>query len=664
MKRVLKLVTLVVAVILILVIATLFVIPHFLDAHHYRPLIEREVSKATGRDFSISDDLRFSLFPRAGLAFSDLAMGNPPGFAESDFITVKSFSVRVRLFPLLFKDVRVERFIVNEPRITLIRDREGRGNWTFDPGKATEPATEKPAQTADEFSLPIKALAVGECAVTNGMVILKDRKANRTTEITDIDLVLEHISLDKPIGISLSCRVEGKPLSLDGTVGPLGTSVGRGIIPVDLTCALINELEAHLRGAVENPAGNARIDVTMNTEDFSPRALVEAFDQPFPVNTADPDTFRTVALTAKVRGDAAQVAVTDGEMVLDETTVQFSMKIQDFSRPALNFDIHIDTIDLDRYLPPEAEAKSGEAKKQTVPPVKKSSPVDYEPLRRLIMEGKIRMDACRVAGGRMEALVVKARAKDGILDIDPLQMNLYGGTAGGSATMDVREKTPAVAVRLSVNDLHVCPLLQDMFNKDILEGAAAVDLELSARGDRTEEIKGSLNGRGKLTCSDGAVKGVDLAAMARNVKSAFGLETQAGPRPRTDFAELVVPFTITDGLIAVPAASMKAPFLRLEASGKADLVDETLDFRVTPKAVATIKGQGDETKRSGIRVPLIVTGTFDKPVFRPDLKSILTQEINTRLLEKEPLKKILDKEEVKRLEEPARRILNELIKDR
>ncbi|MCF8142630.1 MAG: hypothetical protein K9N21_01790 [Deltaproteobacteria bacterium] len=41
-------------------------------------------------------------------------------------------------------------------------------------------------------------------------------------------------------------------------------------------------------------------------------------------------------------------------------------------------------------------------------------------------------------------------------------------------------------------------------------------------------------------------------------------------------------------------------FMRLTATGEADLVQETLDFRLTPKGVATLTGKGDTRDRTGI----------------------------------------------------------------
>jgi AsmA protein len=155
-------------------------------------------------------------------------------------------------------------------------------------------------------------------------------------------------------------------------------------------------------------------------------------------------------------------------------------------------------------------------------------------------------------------------------------------------------------------------------------------------GDNAGLIKKTLNGGGKLVFKDGAIKGIDLASMVRNVKVAFGLAEKPGERPKTDFTELAAPFTIKNGLVHTPQTSLKSPLLRIVASGYADLVKETLDMRVEPKVVGTIKGQGDTQDRSGLMVPVVVSGTFAEPKFRPDLKSAITQDIKGLLKDDDP----------------------------
>jgi AsmA protein len=171
-------------------------------------------------------------------------------------------------------------------------------------------------------------------------------------------------------------------------------------------------------------------------------------------------------------------------------------------------------------------------------------------------------------------------------------------------------------------------------------------------------IKKTLNGNGQIRFNDGAIIGIDLAGMIRNVKAAFGLEQKPAQRPRTDFAELNAPFSIKQGLVHTPQTSLKSPLVRVIAAGDANLVKETLDFRVEPKVVATIKGQGDAEQRSGLMVPVLVSGTFSDPQFAPDLAGMAKKQLEQTILGSEEGKQLGDKEG---LEETVKGVLKGLL---
>ena len=88
---------------------------------------------------------------------------------------------------------------------------------------------------------------------------------------------------------------------------------------------------------------------------FSPRDLMAALKQPFPVQTSDPKALQKVSFKAHVKATAEKVSITDGKLGLDESNLKFKMGASQFSRPNLAFDLHLDQINLDRYLPPEPQ---------------------------------------------------------------------------------------------------------------------------------------------------------------------------------------------------------------------------------------------------------------------------------------------------------------------
>jgi AsmA protein len=656
MNKAIKWGLIVCASLVVIVIAVLLIAPAFIDIRDYKPELEKKVAEATGRPFSVGDDLSLSLFPWAGISFSDLRLGNTPAFSEKELITVKSFEVRVKLLPLISKEIQVKRFILNEPKITLVKNKSGQVNWAQPEdmqAKAPAEKTEKGSQAQSaEAGLPIKGLTVGEFAIKNGSVTWIDHTTDTRKEITALSLRLQDVSLERPVKLTFSAMLDNQPLSVDGTFGPVGKDFKQATIPVDLNVKALKQLILQLKGNIKNPASKPGIDMAVEIKAFSPRKLMAALNQTFPVATSDPKALDRVALKASLKGDASKIAVTNGVLNLDESTLNFSLNASDFSRPNLAFDLNLDQINLDRYLPPKSE------KQPTAEKAAEKKPTDYAPLRKLILDGRIQIGQLVANKAKIQNLLLKIKAKNGIFNLDPLKLAMYQGNVSGTGNFNVQTNTPKSSLNLNVENIQAGPLLKDVLEKDILEGVTNAQFKLNMSGQEAAMIKKTLNGNGQVRFNDGAIIGFDLASMVRNVKAAFGAGQNPAQRPRTDFAELNAPFSIKNGLVHTPETRLKSPLVRVVATGDANLVQETLAFRVEPKVVATIKGQGDAEQRSGLMVPVLVSGTFSDPEFTPDLAGVAKKQLEEQILGSGEGAKKLDKEG---LEETAKGVLKSIL---
>ena len=641
MNRTVKWVLIIGVSLMAVFIAALVLLPKFVDLKQYKPRIEAQVSKATGRAFSLGDDLRLSLFPYASLSFSDLHLGSLPGFKEKDVIIVKSFDVRVKLVPLLFKDIQVKRFLLKGARLVLETGSDGRSNWEFSAKTTPElsaktPAeTKKPKKAESGEGLSLKAFTLGELAVTDGSVLWLDHKKKERKEISDVTLLLRDVSLDRPIGVTFSARLDKQPFSLKGNVGPIGKMLGKGTIPLDLSVKAFEQVAIGLKGNVVDPATQPEFDLTINVSPFSPRKLLVAMGKALTVSTSDPAMLNRVSFKAGIKGDSKNVSVSDGVLDMDESKVNFTIKAGSFAKPQVAFNMEIDQIDLDRYLPPADQKKTGEKKigdkepKATAPKEGKKS--DYSKLRQLSLNGKMRIGKLKIKNAKIERVDLSLTGEKGIFNLQPFTMLLYQGDVTGSGIFSVQDDVPRTNIQLKLDNVQAGPLFWDVLKKDFLEGMLKAQIDLIIKGDDAVAIKSTLNGNGNLLFKDGAIKGVDLDGMVHNAKAAFGLAEKGEKVPRTDFSELQVPFSVKNGLVSSVNTALISPLIRLTASGNADLIKELLDFRLEPKLVGTFKGQGDTKDRSGLMVPVLVTGSFSSPKFRPDLEGMFKQEIGKSL---------------------------------
>ena len=98
MKRALKVVGIIVAVLIVIAIA----IPFFIDANSFRPKIESDLSATLGRPVMVGH-LSLSLLS-GSVAADDISIADDPAFSKTPFVQAKSLKVDWRggSFPLIF----------------------------------------------------------------------------------------------------------------------------------------------------------------------------------------------------------------------------------------------------------------------------------------------------------------------------------------------------------------------------------------------------------------------------------------------------------------------------------------------------------------------------------------------------------------------------------
>ncbi len=633
MKGLMKWVLIGGGLLVVLIVGAMVLIPRFVEVQKYKPMIEEVVTGQTGRSFSMGDDIKLSVFPWVGVSLSDIRLGSPKGFESKDMIFVKRFEVRLKVMPLISRKIEVSTFVVDTPRFFLEKAKNGKANWEnigpvtqSDKKKAGsgKKGVEKQDKAAgpSEGKLPIESLIVGNFSILNGSVSYSDQAAGLKKEVTDLDLTLTDISLDKPIGVKLSAQLDGNPILLEGSAGPVGREPGKEDLNFDMTLKVLEQLSIHLKGKVIEPMAAQKIAMDLAVGLFSPRKLFSGMGQVFPVKTADPKVLDKVALEARIEGSATALNLSKGILTLDDSKLIFMLDAKAFDKPDLKFDLSLDSIDLDRYLPPKQEGTGKQNDQQTGDQkVSQQKKTDYGPLRKLVLDGKIKAGSLKAGNVRIQDFLAHVTGKNGVFNLDPLSFNLYQGSVASKVRLDVRRKNPKTQLTLDAKGIQAGPLLKDAIEKEIIEGTMVAAMTLKLKGESPAMVKKSLAGKGELKFVDGAIVGIDIANTVRNATA--GLGGTPAQKPRTDFAELNIPFSADKGIVNIPGASLVSPLVRLMVKGDVNLVKEDLDFRVEPKFVATLQGQGDTKDRSGLMVPLLITGTFDSPKIRPDLKSMI-----------------------------------------
>jgi len=221
---------------LVLLAVLLFAAPFFIDANQYKSLIVDQVEKATGRQIEIGK-LHASLFPWVGVRMDDVHIANPRGFSEpggetGDFLYVKSLDVQVALLPLIGGRYKIERFVLDAPKLQLVRDADGFSNWedlspsaasgTATTQRAAAPSTGAKKRTAGGGSNAIlAALSAQSLRMNNGEVHYRDARSGRNILLNKLNIEVDDVQMKRPISVRVSANLGGDDFSLNGKVGPL-----------------------------------------------------------------------------------------------------------------------------------------------------------------------------------------------------------------------------------------------------------------------------------------------------------------------------------------------------------------------------------------------------------------------------------------------------------
>jgi len=620
-----------------LAIAALLIIPRFVDVQQYKAQIEERVSKAIGCPLTLGGDLRLSLFPWAQIHLADFCIENPPGFDEKYFLTIRHVEIQMASLSLLSNNIRIQSIELKEPRLFLIKNMDGKGNWegigrpsdlSESPKKGEKTGQEEVRKREEiENRLGIAALAASSLSATGGSIWWIDHTNGNRNEIKDLRLNARDLSFDHPIRVKLSALVDDRPFSSEGEVGPIGKDPWKRPIPLDITVTALKEVKVRLKGKIRSLAAKRGFDLAVRVSPFSPRKLVEAMGQALPLNTALADALTKVALSASLKGGTGDISISDGILDIDKSRLTFSLKAKDFFKPDIDFDLKADQIDLDEYLSIAGKRIRGKEEKGGSVSMAKGNGSDYTALRNIVLQGTVRVGKIKVKGARIQDLRLEISGKEGLFSLHPIDLKLYDGEVTGKCSLDVRKDIPRTMIELKAKGIKASPMLKDVMGKDLLEGTLATEISLRMDGNKPNVIRDTLSGTGDFLISDGAIIGIDLDKMIHDVRAAFGVRKGGARRPKTDFGKFHIPFAISKGIASTKDTTLKSSLLSVTAAGKADLVKKTLDFRVIPEFVPTLKAQRASKNGNGLTVPVLVSGTFSSPKFRVDLKAMLRKAL-------------------------------------
>lgn len=614
MRPLLRLLMFVVAAILLSIVGLAAYLNFSFDLNDHRDRLTAEVERLTGRPLEIGGDIGLSLFPWLGIEANALSLGNLPQFGEAPLARVGRIEVRARLLPMLRGEFEVERIIIDGLALELVRTADGQDNWTLPAARGTArpppgAGTDTRSAASPARDLAGLALAIDTLELRAARISLTDAQAGTRHVIDALNFASESIKSGAPFPLRLAFKADS---------GSAAAGAERLLAELALTA-------------------QARLDTA------APRLTLSDLEIDSRIAGAGIPGGK---LALKLQGTASldlatgTAAIDDLLLAFDDTRIQGRIALTDPAVPALEFDLHADRIDVDRYLAVDgasAPPSPGAAAVAVGQAAAASQPAP-DTANTLVAQGRLRIDTLRASGLTISALDTTARADRGLIHLEPLSARLYGGSYQGKLALDTRRQPARLSLDESLQGAELAPLLQDLTGAPArVTGRAEVRARLQADAGAAEVLKRSLAGRIELRVRDGAIKGVNIAQMMREASARLRGETApASGANQTDFTALSATLDAAGGVLRNDDLAMSSPLLRVGGAGSANLLSETIDYRLRTSVVATLAGQGGEDLDNlrGVTVPIRITGSFAQPAFALDLDALIADSLRDRARQK------------------------------
>jgi AsmA protein len=741
--------------IVIIVVAGLVALPFVVDPNDYKDEISTQVEKMTGRNLTLQGDIGLSVFPWIALELGPLSLSNAQGFKADSFAKVDAAEIRIKLMPLLKKQLEMDTVVLDGLVLNLETNKDGKTNWD-DLTQADEVVEEKAKPSQEKSGPALAAISIAGVKLSNANILWSDASKGESFQLRNLNLTTDplvpgeptsletafdlisakpeakaHVTLSSNVTVDMENQqyalndlafttiAEGKSLpftqadiALDGNVSADMVEQMASVKDLVLSVKANNDkqtIDAKMTGEVSSnlatqqtnisnlkltadiadpalPGEKAQLELNSNIsadlqqqtltlsglvmklQDLMMQADIKAdhilgdkpgFNgsvhiKPFNLRKlagdmnielppmADDSTLENVELKTELAGTANSINAKQLDFTLDQSKLTGQFAVNNFSKPAFNFNLKLDQIDADRYLPPVKEGESKPAATPATAAAGGSSELPLDSLRQINAKGTIDIGKMKATGLTSENIHVTIDAADGLVKLTPMSAEMYQGKYNGNVILDARGDKLKLSMDEQVKGVQAGPLLQDMSGDAPITGVANANAKLTGTGASVEEIKQTLNGNGGFSFTDGAVKGINIAEAIRKAKAALsGQKLAASDAPvQTDFSSLSGTFKATNGVIDNQDLALKSPLLRINGAGQASLPKETIDYGLKVSIVGSISGQGGKelAELKGLTIPVKIGGTFSEPKPSVDLASMVKdkakEELKTKAEEK------------------------------
>ncbi len=594
-----------------LVAAALVLLVLFFPWDWMRGPVNRYVSERTGRTFEITRRLDVKLGRTVTVLADGLEFANPSWARDPYLVKAEAAEFDIRLWPLLRGQVILPRISLKQPLLGLQIMPDGRRTWAL--GK----------DTSDPGTVPV----IDQLLVDRGVLnyLAQAQGADIRTEFGIAgDGADQEPGKPAPQVLPLSFQARGswkkEAFVAEGRTGSVLQLSGAQTSPFPVEVkASAGRTSLQAKGSIGNLAALDGLDVNF---DLKGRTLADLYKL---LKVVLPDT-PPYALRGHLgkQGEVWKVGAIQGRLgesdlsgnLAYDTSGTLSLLSGKLQSKSLDFDdlaplIGVPTGASRTTTKTVDKGASSSAAKQVQPAGKvlPTATLDFD--RLTTMNADVWYQAVQVRNTRafpLDRLDTHIKLKDGVLQLDPLDMGLAGGRLAGLIRIDANSKPVAVQARLEARLLQLNQLFPRIERTEGSLGKLNGRIDLAGRGGSGAQILGSSSGTVALLMGKGQLSNILLEFMGLDGGEIIKF-LATGDR-NANLRCAAAAFDVKQGLMTSRALLLDTSDTVINGNGQISLANETLDLMLYP--------QPKDGSILSLRSPLRIGGTFSRPSAGPD----------------------------------------------
>jgi len=584
------------------VIALLIAVPLLLPASLYKSQIEQIATGATGRAFTISGPLHFSLFPAFAIRADKVALANPPSFRGHDFATTEDVRFGLQLWPLLSGKIEITRIVLDRPAINLEVDAQGNANWIIHREKNADQGSSPRTPVAEQFS---------GIEIAHGHIGYVNLRSGTTRALDDINAVVNIAELSKPVPTEGTFTLSNRRVAFKATIATPELLLAEHTTALDVS--MTSELaQIAFRGTID-PAGSLDGTVSINTN--SVRAAATWLGARLPESGG----LGQLLLRSHVSGDDRHIRLAGMAMTIDGMKATGDLSLDtSTSTPYAKGAITIDHIDLNPYI--ERPHRPGVVHPHPDNERWSDAPITLALLKKANADLTVDVGSLTLRKLHLDRSHLTITLNNAILDAHLDPMALYGGTGKAVLHADARA-TPAFHNVVEFSNVALQAFLSSTIGVKQIEGTGTIKLDVTSRGDSTDIIMHGLSGRGSIDLHDGQLRGLDLGAVAKTIQGLLG--GAVTPDAFTKFSTMRGSFVLANGILTGNDFQLEGPALHTTGVGTVDIGNRAIDFKIVPQASAVVAKQ-----KLSVGLPFRIKGPWKHVHYTADIGGLVNSVLD------------------------------------